>query len=173
MNLRDIPPPPRQPAPRARDLLFRAHGAASVFHIVGTVFALLGGFFLLVAGFLWLALLQNTNSVSFVFLLSPLPFLGIGITFWLSARLSVQQQIQAFTHGVPIQARVTFLGKNLSARKNRQHPFLLQWTFEAQGKTFRGSYSSFEDLSSFVSDEKVTVLYLPNKPQTNTLYIAD
>ena len=174
MNLRDIPAPPRQPSPRARALLFRAHGAASVFQILGTVFFLLGFFVLLVAGFLWLALQNSAGAPSFLFLLLPLPFLGFGLTFLLVSRLTVQQQQQAFTLGIPARARVAFFGKQTTTRKNGQHPFLLQWTFDLNGKTYRGSYTSFEDISALVPNEKeITIVYLPNKPQTNTLYISD
>lgn len=141
--------------------------------VLGSVFGLVGLFLVLVFGLLWMAFRHETAVFGVLLGLVPLPFVGLGLTFWLSARLSTQQQIAAFTHGVAARATVTYRGKHQSIRQNRVHPTLLKWSFSLQGKTYHGSFSTFAPLPEAEEEgQEVTILYLPQRPQTSTLYIA-
>ena len=100
------------------------------------------------------------------------PILG-GVFTFLSIR-SNRREIRAFREGRPVVARVTYAGLDHSTTMNNKHPFKISWEFQADGsRSFTGSISSMreEDLAAFASAGEIVVLYDPEDPGINTLYV--
>ena len=84
---------------------------------------------------------------------------------------------EILTRGTPILADVTST-KVLGIDKSRKKPsFVVQWSFQVRGERYTGMLFSldptqYRELERLASSGKVVVLYLPENPQENTLWIA-
>lgn len=99
------------------------------------------------------------------------PLLGALMTFFTIR--SNRREIAAFTHGVPVAARVTHAGYDLSTEINGRHPFRVAWEFSVDAGVFTGSLTSMnpDQLQEYAEPPEVVVLYLPEDPRINTLYV--
>lgn len=106
--------------------------------------------------------------VGFV-LLFPL----VGAVLVAGAVRSNRREIRAFRDGHATSGRVTNVGLDRSVRVNGRHPLKVDWTFEVLGRQFEGSLSSLdpEQLRDFRSGDQVTVLYDPDQPKVNTVWV--
>ncbi|OIP30663.1 MAG: hypothetical protein AUK47_24560 [Deltaproteobacteria bacterium CG2_30_63_29] len=104
-----------------------------------------------------------------VFLLFPVA--GV-VCLFLSIR-SNRREIRAYREGQPIMARVTFRGEDLTASSNGRHPFLVKWTFTVSQQRYEGSLSHMDRamLGELLDANQVPVLYLPENPLVNTVYV--
>jgi hypothetical protein len=100
-------------------------------------------------------------------------FPAIGILLLYLAIRSNRREIRAFTQGRPALARVTFRGQDHSTTINGRHPFLLRWEFQTETGIFRGSISSLKllDIKVFGEAEQIVVLYDPEDPKANTIFV--
>jgi hypothetical protein len=100
------------------------------------------------------------------------PALGGFIAYF--AIRSNRREIRAFTRGLPVLARVTFRGQDHSTKINGRHPFLIRWEFMTDKGLYKGSISSLKllDIKAFGEAEQVVVLYDPDDPKANTLYVS-
>jgi hypothetical protein len=99
------------------------------------------------------------------------PVLGAILIFF--AVRSKRRAIRAFIHGQPITARVVFAGTETRVRMNGRNPFVVRWEFTIEGRSFKGSVSSMERplVAPFMRQKELTVLYLPDNPRVNTVYM--
>jgi hypothetical protein len=99
------------------------------------------------------------------------PLIGVGLLFF--AVRSNRREIRAFTWGTPTRGEISSAGLDHSTRINNRHPYKIEWKFRADGRTFSGSISSMEpsDLEPFASSGRICVLYDPDNPKVNTLYV--
>lgn len=100
------------------------------------------------------------------------PVVG-GVLAFFAVR-SNRREIRAFREGRPVTAKVTYAGLDYTTKLNGRHPFKLAWEFRADGSTlYTGSISSMreEDLRPLVGEGEVVVLFDPEDPSVNTLYV--
>lgn len=100
------------------------------------------------------------------------PIVGGLMTFF--AVRGNRREIAAFTHGTAVAARVTSAGYDKSTKINGRNPFQIAWEFTVETDVFHGSISSMEasDLQDFVTHPELIVLYLPENPRINTIYVS-
>ncbi len=80
---------------------------------------------------------------------------------------------RAFIDGVPAVGTITLIGTS-NTRINGQRPALLRWSFsDEQGRLFDGSLtrSRSSDFVTYFEGSRVVVLYDPNDPSANTIYV--
>ncbi len=99
------------------------------------------------------------------------PLIGALITFF--AIRSNRREIRAYRHGVAGLAHVTFSGLDHSTRINNRHPYKIAWELEVHGAKYQGSISSMDEsaLAEWAKMADVTVLYDPENPVANTLWV--
>jgi hypothetical protein len=121
----------------------------------------------------WARVAGDTVGLFGYFGLLALAIPGLGGVMLARSIRSNRREIRAFTHGVPALARVTFRGRDTTVRVNGQSPFLMRWEFQAPGGVFQGSISSMRllDIKAFGDAGQVVVLYDPQDPACNTLFV--
>jgi hypothetical protein len=100
------------------------------------------------------------------------PALGIAI-LWNVARAR-RRTLRAFTRGRPVLARVTFRGSDESTFHGEQYLAMLRWEFRTPaGARHEGSLTARtpQDLGALAGADQVVVLYDPDDPACNTLYV--
>ena len=97
----------------------------------------------------------------------------IGLMLFGGAVRSNRREIRAFRDGTETQGQVTFVGEDTSVRINHRHPLKVAWSFEVQGAAYTGELSSLDHskLHGFKQGDAVTVLYLPDDPKANTVWV--
>jgi hypothetical protein len=122
----------------------------------------------------WARLRGETYSWTGYFGLFILLFPCIGGTILFFVIRSNRREIRAFRFGVPILARVVFKGRDHSVKINGQSPFEIRWEFRVDGEVYSGSLSSMSllEMEDLMAQDELPVLYDPDKPQVNTVYIA-
>lgn len=122
----------------------------SVGRIVGTTYASMG----------YLGLL---------FCLSPL----IGGVLVLVAWRSNRREIRAFVHGKAVRGRVFERREDRRARYNRRYPWRVGWEFTVEGQRYTGALSHMDKavLEGAIARDDLVVLYDPERPAVNTVYV--
>jgi hypothetical protein len=113
------------------------------------------------------------NSAFGPFALFTLTFPLIGGVILFFAIRSNRREIRAFVHGVPALAKVISVGEDGSTEINGKHPLVVAYEFRVGDEVYAGSLSSMKhlELEEFLDAEEVVVLYDPQRPQINTLYL--
>lgn len=120
------------------------------------------------------ARVEGTTNAAFGYIgLFTLIFPLVGLAMFAGAVRSNRREVAAFTHGVPTRATVVYSGPDTTTKINGRHPRIVRWRFELDGREYTGSLSGFElgSLEALVEGEEVPVLYLPENPSINTLYV--
>lgn len=120
------------------------------------------------------AQLEGTNYgvfppwTAFVFL-----FPTIGLIVFVLAVRSNRREIRAFTRGKPTSGQVVSAGLNRSYTINNRHPYEVRWEFSIDGTTYEGKLSSMKmtALADMHEGSDVVVLYDPNNPKVNTVFL--
>ncbi len=123
----------------------------------------------------WARMAGTTRSWAGYFGAFVFVFPVVGVVVMAAAMRGRRRAVRAFVHGRPTMAKVVFAGWDEHYSINGRNPFKLAWEFRAaDGAVYRGSLSSMNstDLEPFAKDGEVVVLYLPNFPQINTLFVA-
>jgi hypothetical protein len=115
---------------------------------------------------------RNSLFGAFALLAFVLPLAG-GLLLFFAIR-SNRRETRAFVDGVPALARVVSVGEDRSTMINGKHPLVMSWEFRVDGEVYEGSLSSMRhlDLEQFLDAKDIVVLYDPEQPQINTIYIA-
>jgi hypothetical protein len=102
-----------------------------------------------------------------------LPFSVIGLWFLLGSITKMRRRLRAYTQGSIVTAKVLSAGDDMNTQIHYQHPYLITWEFEANGKTHKGSFSSMDkpQLAALVASQELLVAYLPERPDCNSLYL--
>jgi hypothetical protein len=59
--------------------------------------------------------------------------------------------------------------ENLNVRINHRHPWMIRYTFQANGQLYEGNVSTL-NRPNYQPGQRVYVLYLPQNPEYNALY---
>lgn len=82
--------------------------------------------------------------------------------------------MRAFARGRAAIGKVTFAGYARNYRLNGRNPFEVAWQFQADdGKRYDGMLSAMDpkELAGLVETDALVVLYDPNDPRANTVWI--
>lgn len=137
--------------------------------IVGFVFALLGSIFTFVGFILTIAIV--TAFVGIPFALFGILFLGGGVAALRHSYQKAQRTIQVLREGQAALGRIMAVEQNYNVRINSQHPWVISYQFEANGRAYEGRVSTLNTpRGELQPGNTVYVLYLPNIPEHNALY---
>lgn len=102
-----------------------------------------------------------------------LPLSLIGLLFVSRAIRARRRRVKAYVYGTPINAKIISVGFDEKVRVGTKHPLFVSWAFEVEGQTYEGFFSSMEEaqIKPLVSSEEISVVYLPQNPKINTLYL--
>jgi hypothetical protein len=95
----------------------------------------------------------------------------IGISLLLVTIIGSRRRRRVFTNGSPVLAKVVSAELDRMVRINRRHPFKVSWGFEHKGARYQGSLSAMDGLQHIAQGQEVVVLFDPERPATNTLYL--
>jgi len=100
-------------------------------------------------------------------------FPGIGLLMLIVTHRAHKRQRVAFVRGSVTLGEVTEAGYDLNTTMNGRHPFRVRWQFEALGQRYTGKLSNMDsaELAEFPAGQAVAVLYEPENPKRNTLWI--
>ncbi len=97
----------------------------------------------------------------------------VGALLFSFAAISRLRRRDAFINGRPVLAQVTGADWDRSIRINGQNPFRVSWEFLVDGNPYSGFIRSMSRLALAEIAEATTlvVLYNPERPSSNTLYL--
>lgn len=168
----EMAPAPLAPPPAPRTIsesyiwrLLLADGlaiAAMVFLLLGVIFAFTGvplTFFLVTA---------------FV----GLPFSGLGLLFLAAGGIILYQKyekartiVRVLREGQAAPGQITSVDANYNVQVNGRNPWTIGYSFEVAGNLFDGKVSTLQTPGPHLQpDSPVYVLYLPEDPNSNSLY---
>lgn len=161
-----IPPPaPRQISDRYiwRLLYTEAWAiAASVFCLIGIIFTLVG--FALTLGII-------TAFVGIPFLLLGLLFLGAGGGLLAWQYQNAQKVVSVLREGNSGLGRITELRENPSVRVNGRYPWVIEYEYQVNGRTYTGKVSTFNRPGPQLQTGKaIRILYLADEPTCSSIY---
>jgi len=115
---------------------------------------------------------HTVGDTPYAVLLFALLFASVGTPIVFFQVRAKRRERKSFIYGTPVLAEVTFAGVDLSVKINGVYPSVIRWSFQVEGQGYTGSLSA-RDLRSerLASSGKVVVLYLPENPKVNTLWI--
>jgi membrane protein implicated in regulation of membrane protease activity len=163
-----VPMPP--PAPRTivnnyawRLLLADAWAiAAFIFGFLGAIFAVLG---------VALTLGIVTAFVGIPFAILGFLFLGVGIAVGVWRYREAQKSIEVLRAGTAVEGQIVQVEENLYVQVNQRHPWVIRYTFHADGQPYDGQVSTLNmPEANLQPGQRVCVLYLPQTPELNVLY---
>ncbi len=163
-----LPSPPLPPRPIADSYAWRLLSSdggaivALVFLILGFVFTSLGG---------GLILGRVTAPVGIVFgTIGPLFLIvALGLGFWRYSR--ARRTVKVLREGQATEGRILDVRQNYHVRVNNRYPWVVRYTFQAEGRTLEGQVSTLNTPGpSLQAGKKASILYLPNSPENNALY---
>ena len=168
ISVENIPTPP--PAPRAIAgsyawrLLFSDGWAigAFVLGLLGLIFSAMGIVF---------TLLIVTAFIGIPFLLLGLPLLGAGgaVGWWRFRKM--QKLVVVLREGSAARGEIVELLEVFSVTVNGRHPWVIRYRFQVNGRNQTGSVTTLNQPGDNLQvGNPVSVLYLPNSPQWNSLY---
>ncbi|MFN2198813.1 MAG: hypothetical protein ACK2UW_22025 [Anaerolineales bacterium] len=163
-----IPTPPLPPRPISDRYAWRlllTDGMA----IIGGVFALLG----LIFGVIGFALTIGvvTAFVGIPFALIGLVFLGVGGGLLTSRYQYASRVVRVLREGTAAVGRIVNVAENYSVQVNNRHPWAIEYQFQVNGREVTGHVSTLTPPGSSIQPgRRACVLYLPEKPEINSLY---
>jgi hypothetical protein len=163
-----MPEPP--PAPRSfRHSTLWRQLLADGWAIVGAVFSLLGLIF---------AVTGMVLNATLIALFIGLPFTGLGIAF-LTAGIPVlvwrytraQRTLEVLRIGEAALGTIVDVREEYHVRVNNRHPWTITYRFSVLGQEFEGKTTTLRPPGHAQrSGQPVSVLYLENDPNQNTIY---
>lgn len=122
----------------------------------------------------WGRLTGTTHSTFGYTVAFVLIFPIIGLTMLYFAVRSNRREIRAFRFGTPVMARVAQRGRDTSVSVNGRNPFMISWEFKVDDEIYEGKFTTMSALTmeELGQDKEIPVLYMPDNPRINTLYVA-
>jgi hypothetical protein len=155
------PPPPPPPRPLPEGFATRVRFTHNFILLLGLAFFLFGGLMtaFLVAKKSWAALFPG------FFLLGGIGMLKEGI-------LTASRTLKAFRHGKAILGRIVSVTVDRQSHANGRHPWDIVYSFEVDGQTHQGKFTTFESatMERFPVQRPVWVLAVEKDPARNTIY---
>jgi hypothetical protein len=144
-----------------RDFLAAASGiVALVLTIIGCAFAGLG---------LTLALLNSPGRTGFVFLGCGIAALIIGIALGAARMKVVQRKRDVISRGERCSGTIQSIEINRKVRVNREHPRIVTYRYNIDGRDFVGSDSVFDFPVNLKPGSVVEIIVLPESPASSAL----
>lgn len=161
-----VPPP----APREiSNSYLRRLMLVDAWGIVGFVFTLLGSIFTFLGFILTIAIV--TAFVGIPFALFGILFLAGGVAALRYSYQKAKKTIEVLREGQAAQGQIMNVEQNYNVRINSQHPWIISYQFQANGRTYEGRVSTLNmPRAEHQTGNTVYVLYLPNTPEHNALY---
>jgi hypothetical protein len=163
------PPPSLPPRPTPSGFILRRMGSEGS-TITGGIFGLLGFIFSFLGCGLSLAVV--TLPVGIPFLLIGLAFLpiGAGLVIW---RYQTASKVErALREGQAALGEITSVEANYSMQINGRNPWVISYRFQAVGTEYSGSLQTLTPPGErFQPGVPAYVVYLPEDPRANTLYL--
>lgn len=106
-----------------------------------------------------------------------IPFVGFGVVMLaisspilLRRRRAAQQTVEVLREGEVTEGEITEVRQNYTVRKNLQHPWIIGYRFQMNGKAYTGAVSSYNRPEELRPGRPVYVIYLPDAPEHNAIY---
>lgn len=164
-HLATPPPAPRPISDRYIWRLLSADGWAIAVFVLG----LLGVIFTLVGAGLTIGLITAFVGVPMVILGITLLGLALGGFIWRYQR--TQKVVNVLRLGESTSGQIMDIWENYSVRVNGRHPWIIRYQFRLDGKDYEGVVTTFNQVGPGIETGKtVSVLYLPDDPQWNSIY---
>lgn len=164
----ELATPPPAPRPISTTYVWRllsADGgaiAAFIFGLIGIIFTVLG------AG---LTLAIITAFVGIPFLLLGILFLGIGVVLLMWRYQEAQKTVRVLREGDAGRGQITAVRANPSVRIQGQFPWILEYEYQVNGRTFAGKVSTLNRPGPQLQVGKaVRILYLATEPNRSSIY---
>lgn len=133
------------------------------------VFLLLGSIFTILGAALTLGII--TAFVGLPFLGIGLVFLAVGAFFFRRSYQKAQTTLKVLREGQAINGQIDNVRINNSVRVNNRNPWVIKYSFQVMGQEYQGQVSTLNDPSPVHKQgNPAHVLYLPEKPEVNSLY---
>jgi hypothetical protein len=137
--------------------------------IVALVFGILGVIFSFVGAGLSFAIV--TAFVGVPFLLIGLVFLVVALAVGTWRYDHARKVVNVLRTGESTQGQIIDVQKDYSVRVNRQHPWVIRYQFQVNGRDYEGNVRTLNPVgASLQTGKMVWILYLPNAPQWNSMY---
>lgn len=165
----DHPPaPPPAPRPISDRYIWRllyADGWAIAVFVLG----LLGVIFTLVSA--WLTLGVITAFVGIPLMLMGIFMLSLAVAGFIWRYQRAQKIVNVLRLGEAASAQIVEVWENYSVRVNGRHPWVIRYQFQLNGKDFEGNVTTYNPVGKELQPgQPVSVLYLPDDPQWNSIY---
>lgn len=159
------PPPPRPISDRYAWRLLLTDGVA----ITGGVFALLGVIFGITG--LFLTVLVVTAFVGIPFALLGLVFLAVGGGLLAWRYQNASRVVRVLREGTAAIGRIVNVTENYAVQVNNRHPWSIDYQFQANGGEVTGRVTTLNPPGAQLQPgRRACILYLPEKPEINSLY---
>ncbi len=137
----------------------------------GMVFLLIGGFFTGIAALfiiIGLTLVLAGNSDGWFAMAVPSIHLTVGIGLLIYALRGRHERRRIVRDGQIALGRIDSTGRNRRVRINGRNPYKMDYEFEVDGQTYRGSHSTMDEaIKAHQRHDRIWVLYDPDDPSKN------
>lgn len=166
----DPTPPPPVPRKVPRGLVWRLLQADIWF--IGAIVAEILGLAFLLTGIVLFSLVDA--ALGWPFLITGGLALTVSGPLLIWRVLHTQPYLRLFSEGRSVRGEVLEVAQNRRVRVNRQHPWVVRYRFDAAGQPYEGIVQRL-DLPDHMLQvgQAVYVLYFPEDPARNTLYVAN
>ena len=159
------PPPPRSISNGYIWRLLLSDGAA----IASGIIAFIGSIFTVLGGALTIAIITAFVGI---------PFLLLGLAFLIGGGVIFYKRYQAFEkimlvlrEGVAAVGEIVSVEENYNVEVNHRNPWNIAYRFQVNGQEYTDKVSTLNRPGAALQPEKpVSVLYLANEPEINSLY---
>jgi hypothetical protein len=151
------PPPPRQLPSKFKKRVFFTR---NVLVLIGVIFSPIGLLFTVIGA---LALLPM--------LVLGLIFLILGLIMFRVGWKKASAVVNALVNGRAIEGRITDVYYDTSVAINNRSPWAIVYSFEVDGVSYQGKAQTWDPgARERKPGQPIHVLYLPEDPETNTIY---
>jgi hypothetical protein len=169
-NLASPNPPPPVPRQVPRSVIWRMLLADLWF--VGAVVAEILGLLFLGIGVLMFSLVDET--LGWPFFITGALALTISGPLLIWRVLHIQPALRLLSEGRATSGEVREVVQNTRMRINRRHPWIIRYSFQAEGHEYQGVAQRLDPPEFMLqAGQPIYVLYFPENPVKNTLYFAE
>ena len=156
----DRPPPAPRPVPSGTS------GVAGgiVFMMVGGLFTAIASIFIVIG----LGVVLSGDNGGWFFAAFPMIHLSVGLGLLTYALRGRSERRRIVAEGHVALGRIESTGRNRRVKINGRNPYKMDYEFEVDGRTFRGSHSTMDEaIKAHRLHDRIWVLYDPADPSKN------
>ncbi len=96
----------------------------------------------------------------------------IGIFLWKKGIKDANNELIPLEQGTATTGEITNIRQNFSIKVNNKSPYVIEFTFEANGKKYAGDVGNIFDLSNVCKEvgDKLWVVYMPEDPSLSSIW---